>query len=506
MTRRSDFDRRQAVARLYDEACAAIDKERWQEAVEKLDRVRDIDLDFPGAEYRQRLAHKWHRIAKLHEMGQRHMREGGWHEALSCFRQIRRDAENYKDVALLQRYCERQLIPAPPPDNRRQMLIAGTALATGVMFAMFGLQFTESLPPGSIPSVSSVISNVTSQLPNPLLGFATPSETPGVDTATPAGVQSSEPTDDPADASAPDETAAPLLPGSTRVPRPAARPRPTRTPTRVFLAAATSTRQPATTTPTFAPAGSTATPTIAGIAQTATPSPSDTATPAASVDPTPTTQSGVLNLTETPTATPADTATSAATVPAATATSIPTQPTASATATPTQPANTATATATLPANTATAAPTVPAATPTNTPTTIPPTPVQPTPTDSPSPLPPTPTFTRMPTPVPPTPTRTATPVPAPSTQFITAREFSFEPNGGFVSSGARVRINLSNQGTVTHAWVLKDSNGNTLARVSAAPGQLAPLDFTAPAPGVYNFVCDISDHAQQGMKGLLTVR
>ena len=69
-----------------------------------------------------------------------------------------------------------------------------------------------------------------------------------------------------------------------------------------------------------------------------------------------------------------------------------------------------------------------------------------------------------------------------------------------------MRVNLSNQGTVTHDWVLKDGAGNTLARVSAAPGQLAQLDFVAPAPGVYNFVCDISDYAQQGMKGQLTVR
>ena len=47
-----------------------------QEAVEKLDHVRDINLDFPGAEYRQKLAHKWFRISKLHEMGRRGARYG----------------------------------------------------------------------------------------------------------------------------------------------------------------------------------------------------------------------------------------------------------------------------------------------------------------------------------------------------------------------------------------------------------------------------------------------
>ena len=73
-------------------------------------------------------------------------------------------------------------------------------------------------------------------------------------------------------------------------------------------------------------------------------------------------------------------------------------------------------------------------------------------------------------------------------------------------SGAHLRLTLSNQGTLTHSWVLKDSAGSTLEKVTAAAGQSALLDFNAPAAGVYNFVCDISDHAQLGMKGQLTVR
>jgi plastocyanin len=91
--------------------------------------------------------------------------------------------------------------------------------------------------------------------------------------------------------------------------------------------------------------------------------------------------------------------------------------------------------------------------------------------------------------------------------FIVAREYDFAPAGVLAQAGAHVRLTLSNQGTVPHSWVLKDSLGNTLEKVTAAAGQIAQLDFNAPlAAGAYTFVCDVSDHAQLGMKGQLTVR
>lgn len=78
--------------------------------------------------------------------------------------------------------------------------------------------------------------------------------------------------------------------------------------------------------------------------------------------------------------------------------------------------------------------------------------------------------------------------------------------GMLAQAGTRVRLTLSNQGALMHTWVLKDSAGDTLEKVTMAAGQSALLVFNAPAAGVYTFVCDISNHAQLGMTGILTVR
>lgn len=495
MTRRSDFDRRQAVARLYDEARAAFENERWHEAVEKLDRVRDIDPKFPGAAWRQQQAHHWYRIARFYELGQQHMRGDRWHEAIACFRHIRREVGDYKDVALLQRFCERQLIPPRPPPGRRPLMVASSAVAAGFALAWIGFQVYLYSPTTVSDIEISLLSKLTSgQTPAALLPPATALEVSATATAIATATETAVPgdsVDDGSDAPAPNATDAAANPGAGSFPRPAATRRPqVRPPTRIAFAP-TSTRLPATNTPVSAVPFSTSTPTAPSFGNTATPEatlpPNAIATSTATLEPTRTPLPsaaptvGVAVVTDTPT----NTATSAPTVSGVTATSSPTAvpATATLTATPVPPTSTATPAPPTPTYTAT--------------------PVPPTPTDSPTPLPPTPT--RTPTAVPPTPTRTSTPVP-PAALFIVAKEASFAPAGGVVAPGAHVKVTLSNQGTVTHAWVLKDSAGNTIARVSAAAGQNAQLDFVAPAAGVYPFVCDISDFAQQGMKGNLTVR
>jgi plastocyanin len=466
MTRRSDFDRRQAVAKLYDEACAAIDKERWQEAVEKLDRVRDIDPVFPGAEYRQRYAHKWYRTARLHEIGQQHMRSDRWHDAHWCFQHIRREAGEYKNVALLQRICERQLMPPPPIDNRRQLTLATASVVVGLLMAMFGFQWANDLgltPPSivrlepQVPTATIDFARVeTSAVSAPAIAVLvskTGTLQPIADTAAPLNATSIPDVLPRPDSTMPGH---PLPAGASSTPKPTASLRPpTRTLTRLEPLP-TSTRPPATST--------------------ASPPPGSTATPTAGITP---------EATATPSVTPEATLT----LPPATATANPTVGVLVVTETPSP----------TPAGTATPVPTT--ATPSNTAT-----PVPPTPSDTAAPVPSTPTATRTPTAVPPTATRTPAPVPTAAAQFIIAKEYDFLPSGTQAQAGGRVRLTLSNQGAELHSWVLKGSAGNTLARVSAAPGQNAVLDFNAPAAGVYNFICDVSDHASLGMKGQLTVR
>jgi len=38
------------------------------------------------------------------------------------------------------------------------------------------------------------------------------------------------------------------------------------------------------------------------------------------------------------------------------------------------------------------------------------------------------------------------------------------------------------------------------------PGETATVTFTAPAPGVYDYICTFPGHALAGMRGTLTVK
>ena len=103
-----------------------------------------------------------------------------------------------------------------------------------------------------------------------------------------------------------------------------------------------------------------------------------------------------------------------------------------------------------------------------------------------------------------TPTRPVSTVARPV--FVSATEFQFEPSNLIFVAGERVRLTLTNNGSVTHDWVLLDGSGQPWVKITAAPGASAFQTFTVPPPGIYNIQCDIGDHAQQGMTGKATVR
>jgi plastocyanin len=89
-----------------------------------------------------------------------------------------------------------------------------------------------------------------------------------------------------------------------------------------------------------------------------------------------------------------------------------------------------------------------------------------------------------------------------------AREYSFEPKNVIVDSGTTkptvVRFVLRNNGSLGHDLHV-EKNGQDLGGTAIfGPGQTGSGQATL-APGTYEFICTVGDHAGLGMKGTLTV-
>lgn len=112
----------------------------------------------------------------------------------------------------------------------------------------------------------------------------------------------------------------------------------------------------------------------------------------------------------------------------------------------------------------------------------------------------------------------------PQTQVITysfSGEFVFDPATLTAKSGDNMRITLDNSNSsLEHSWILVPSGIDVAASpeeieaqaVSAdtnsgiiAVGDSKTINFTAPDPGAYEFVCTVAGHLAGGMVGKLTV-
>ena len=83
----------------------------------------------------------------------------------------------------------------------------------------------------------------------------------------------------------------------------------------------------------------------------------------------------------------------------------------------------------------------------------------------------------------------------------TDQSYRFDPSTITVHPG-KVRITLEHIGTgAPHNWSLQGFPDDYVPLVS--PGQQKSIEFTAPAPGKYTFVCTI--HVAQGQTGTLIV-
>lgn len=105
---------------------------------------------------------------------------------------------------------------------------------------------------------------------------------------------------------------------------------------------------------------------------------------------------------------------------------------------------------------------------------------------------------------------------------VTQREFQFTPTTWTVPAGEQVSIAITNEGTVTHEWVLlqegvaitseadlPESEEELLAdfvnvEEEVEAGTTKTLTFQAPPPGTYQIICAIEGHFDAGMEGTLT--
>lgn len=85
--------------------------------------------------------------------------------------------------------------------------------------------------------------------------------------------------------------------------------------------------------------------------------------------------------------------------------------------------------------------------------------------------------------------------------ITTDQSYRFNPSTITVHPG-RVRITLKHVGTgAPHDWSLQGFPADYVGLVS--PGQTRSVEFVAPGPGTYKFVCTI--HLPQGQTGSLVV-
>ena len=104
----------------------------------------------------------------------------------------------------------------------------------------------------------------------------------------------------------------------------------------------------------------------------------------------------------------------------------------------------------------------------------------------------------------------------------TVREFQFSPSTWTVPAGEEISIEITNQGTVLHEWVLLQEGVTITSEADLPeteeelladfvnveeeiePGETKTLTFQAPPAGTYQIICAIEEHFDAGMEGTLT--
>lgn len=85
---------------------------------------------------------------------------------------------------------------------------------------------------------------------------------------------------------------------------------------------------------------------------------------------------------------------------------------------------------------------------------------------------------------------------------VAIREWQMEPGTLTVQTGSRIRLIVTNQGTVAHDFAIADLG---LRLVNIAPGDRKVVELDLVKSGAFAFFCDIPGHAQLGQRGVLNV-
>lgn len=104
-----------------------------------------------------------------------------------------------------------------------------------------------------------------------------------------------------------------------------------------------------------------------------------------------------------------------------------------------------------------------------------------------------------------------------TTISATMTDFKFDPNTWTVPANTSITLQLKNNGSVEHTWVLVNKfitppftsadNSDILFSAKVEPGQSSTVTFTSPStPGTYEVICDIPGHLEAGMDGQLIVK
>jgi plastocyanin len=83
---------------------------------------------------------------------------------------------------------------------------------------------------------------------------------------------------------------------------------------------------------------------------------------------------------------------------------------------------------------------------------------------------------------------------------VSTGEFFYKPAEFTVPTNAIV--NIVNNGSVPHSWILKGAGVGTTA---IAPGQSIIVDLRGIKPGSYTVFCDQAGHTEAGQTGRLTI-
>jgi plastocyanin len=84
-------------------------------------------------------------------------------------------------------------------------------------------------------------------------------------------------------------------------------------------------------------------------------------------------------------------------------------------------------------------------------------------------------------------------------------EYAFHPSRVVVVGAGELEFELDNQGSLAHNLSLR-RGGSQLTAVSTIKGGEIGTGTLALAPGRYELICTVGDHAKLGMKGTLQVR